>query len=97
MHPDFTAKQSEWQRWADERYPYDGSDPRRATGFNLLRTVNDRCLAADMALALCRALPPKKPDPVDSIPPPIDFGYGNQPPPRREPEQQTIGDWAREA
>lgn len=76
MHqPDFKAAQLDWQKWADEHYPFDGRDIARAVGFDIVRAIKDRDFAADMALALCRGLAPRKPDPVDRIPPPPDYGY----------------------
>lgn len=79
QHPEFGAPMAEWTAWANARYPFDGRDVRAASGFNVLRAVSDRELAGELARGLCMGLPPRKEDPIDRIPPPIDFGYGNIP------------------
>lgn len=79
LHPRLNAPQEEWIAWANDRYPFDHSDVRMAKGFNVLRAVEDRVLAGVLARGLCLGLPTKKRDPLDDIPPPIDFGYGNEP------------------
>jgi hypothetical protein len=60
IHPPFHASQYEWLVWVDKNYPFDRRNPRFATGFDVLRACEDRQLAADMAMMLCRALPLQK-------------------------------------
>lgn len=90
IHQPFHASQSEWLVWVDANYPFDGRNPRFATGFDVLHSVEDRQLAADMASVLCRSLPPTRPDPVDRIPPAPDYGYNNQPDRRLPPENDEL-------
>jgi hypothetical protein len=95
IHPSFHASQYKWLVWVEANYPYDGRNPRFATGFDVLRSVEDRQLAADMAFGLCKGLPPLKQDPIDRIPPASDYGCANQPdrrlPPERDEEDSRIG------
>ena len=79
MHsPKPNAPHAEWKAWANKHYPFDGRDPTTATGFDSIRAMPDRDLAADMAFAQCRANP-EKPDPLRNVPPMQDYGYGNMP------------------
>lgn len=93
------------ERWLRTRQPHQRAPVGSRKELDDLRGIRDRSTAVMLArlwvnanrheASAMREEAPR--DPVAQIPPPIDFGYGNLPPPRREPEQQTIGDWASDA
>lgn len=80
-HPKFSSHISEWIAWADANYPFDGSNPRRASGWDAIRATQDPELRADMAQAMCRTMAPQpiQEAAVAAIPKMPDFGYNNQP------------------
>ena len=79
--PKENAPDSEWQAWADARYPYDGRDRATAKGFDVIRSEDNSFMRGRMAWALCKANPEPYigEHPVPGVPPMPDFGYGNIP------------------
>ena len=92
--PDRNAPDSEWSKWADAHYPFDGRSAKGLTGFNVLRSQENPEMRARMAWALCQQYPdPCKPrDPLSGIPPMPDYGYGNLPEDTDPVQQPMFGD-----
>jgi hypothetical protein len=89
-HPDFKASQAEWQKWADENYPFDGRGARGAVGFDVVRATPDRLLAADLALGVCRSMLPTQRG--VTIPPMPEWMKQEAQQPEAQTERNLFGD-----